>query len=805
MEFLSCLPATGTSWVSVCFVVFAALSPHTATSENSSSSGVYSVAVVLPSLSRPAYRQVLAAVRSSAAGGSNNSGTAVSYQHLNATAASISAPATLYRLELSHEVLQSQDNGWTAVSSIANALSQNSTIVAAIGLVSSAVVRAVSPVSQAAKLATLTIAAADFALSYGVAPNSFRLCPSNYELPTAVAELLLLYSWSEVVLLHSDVFFGEGFRLRFLSAAAERRVTVSNVLNFRYTGDTPSDSLLSGLSAMQQNGSRIIVCSVGVEHMLPIMRAADQLGMLSAGYAWIGTHLACGMGLLDPELVRYMQGTLWLQPTVSNTAARQRFMQQLSQYMYPPPTNIVRENFTMDSFFAYDAVQAVKIALGACLEQSNISGTDAQPRDFGSIQLQPTLMRACVLKHLRHIRFLESVSREVIDFRQVSGPSLAQRSRAGYDVINIVDGASRVAGHWTVRYRLHAFSNVTVVWPGDVLQVPSGKGVQHGHLNVVVPLSAPFGFIPNFTVTNPSLSMEDYSFSNSQFTGIAVDLFREVALRSGLNYTLHVYPHPSWTAMVALVGNESSPWDMAIGSITVTHQRARTANFTRSIYLSGLQMLVLRPSQVHASIWAFVLPLDWKLWVLLLTMVLVTALVLMITDPEGVQVRNTEGWPYGLPLADSMFFSFSSFFLVHDADNIQRPMARIFVIVVLFAVMVITAAYTAQLSYYLSTRRGSKVVSDYTDLLFTWTGSTYGGTEWPYVTGQLGLRRVKPVANGAEAVRALRNKSLAAYIADIPHMRSLAANECDLMLTGRRVRNWILNVYMCYMGLANSS
>ncbi|XP_065184166.1 uncharacterized protein LOC135814896 [Sycon ciliatum] len=722
----------------------------------------YSFALVVPSLSDPAFLQA-------------RIGTELSVERWNKEL----APQG-FQLRLSH-VIESQRSSWLTISSLAAAVaSRDDELVAISGLVSSGIVRAVTPISQVAQLATLSIAASDVDLTDGIAPNFFRLSQPNGDLATAMVEVVLSYGWTEVVLLHSDSFNGAGFRSRFLEAAAGHNIAVKLVFDIADNGeDSPSAQTEDSLRSVATNGSRIIVTSLPLSTLEQVLRVAKSLDLLSAGYAWICAQLDTGTGLMSEELATNLNGTLWLRPNVGQKA-RQAFVSQLASRddaLVPHDDSVL----SLHSMYAYDSVTAIARAVAKCHgKAAGRAGTvTGNTKSLSGLTMQPTAMSSCVLHCLRSVK-ITSVTGELIDFAKPG-----DRKAAEYDLVNPSQGTSVRVGEWTDQRRLDISTDAVIQWPGNNTLRPTG-GLVFGHtLKVLVPISKPFGYVPGFQRTRGSSDIiPEFNFTNEDFSGVAIDFFKAVAARAGFRYELHLYPFETWTKMVALVGDETSPWDMAVGSITVNKARAQTANYTCSIYLSGLRMLVLRPTEVNSSLWAFILPLDWSLWVTLIGMFFFVGVLMIALDRDGVTYQKND---CGLPISDSMFFSFSSFFFTQESDNIQKPFGRVFISVVLFVVLILVAAYTAQLSYYLSMRTGQEPVEEFSDLHTEWVGIRFGGTSYVYVTQELGFRNIRVVGGVADALAALRNGSIAAYIADIPHLEAIVATECDTMLNGRLI------------------
>ena len=329
-------------------------------------------------------------------------------------------------------------------------------------------------------------------------------------------------------------------------------------------------------------------------------------------------------------------------------------------------------------------------------------------------------------------------------------------------------------------------SRKTVTWAGNTKVAPTSTLAKE-FLRILVPISAPFSFLKNGLPDNTT-SQIIHGIPSNEFQGVAVDLLRTVAERAGFNYTFSVW-RSSWNDMVKVVGDTGSPYDMAISSITVNADRSKNCNFSRSIYLSGLLILVPRKVAASTQYWIFFQGLEWKIWLMLLVTFISVAIVFMILDPSSFRSDPPGPHAHRERVSNSLFFSFSAFFFVHEGDEIRKPWSRVFLTVVLFEILIITAAYTANLVYLLSNRQASSgFVKDFPDLPAVQVGCRYGGTSWKYVTESLGLRKLTRVSGADEAVECLRNGSIKAYVADIPHLKKIASVSCDLVITGQRVR-----------------
>lgn len=234
--------------------------------------------------------------------------------------------------------------------------------------------------------------------------------------------------------------------------------------------------------------------------------------------------------------------------------------------------------------------------------------------------------------------------------------------------------------------------------------------------------------------------------------------------------------------MVEAAGDIHNEYDMAIGSITVKAYRALVCNFTRSIYLTGLRLLAQRPKPDPASVWEFLKPFHWEVWIMLLITVVFSAVVLQVLDPEGIATERT-----GNSYFDALFYTTNVFFFVHEADIIKPKLARAFLLVLQFIMHVLLASYTANMASFLSAKQTDVTLTTYTDLVHQPIGTREGTTNWLYAKDELGMRNLIDVNNAAGAIKSLRSEEIKVYFGDSPHIENIAAEQCDLVVVGTRV------------------
>lgn len=91
--------------------------------------------------------------------------------------------------------------------------------------------------------------------------------------------------------------------------------------------------------------------------------------------------------------------------------------------------------------------------------------------------------------------------------------------------------------------------------------------------------------------TDPNYAPQSFLNDQGQLDGFDVDVAKEVAKRLGVNVE---FVTPDWDTITA--GHWGDRWDISIGSMTPTEERAQVLSFTEPYYYSPAQFAVLNSS-----------------------------------------------------------------------------------------------------------------------------------------------------------------------------------------------------------------
>ena len=663
-----------------------------------------------------------------------------------------------WKLRVHH--VHAPEEGFSEFEKTLDSLRDPST-VAVMGLSSASAVQTVSAVAKHLHLPVITTSTSKrSAWSESLFPTLLYSRPSDAQLPYMIKDLIQYFSWRKVCVITSNDFSAFSAIEAFVTKVAPAyNVVVTGTVSAAFERDGNMSADTSERLAKKGEKCNVFVVGVDAKNLPTVMKAANRFKLVKTGTAWVFVDMASGPKLLSSELKGYMEGSLVLRHnTGAGNNSELRFAEKLHRFNQSACPCPSLECVSLEAMYAYDATRGLaqamqKWARSRISRRNTVSLTN-------SVSLPALANGNALLNHLKAVNFSGVAGQ--FRFAKVD-------DKAGFDIFNVRNRKLVRVGQWRVAQAIPHIDNV--IWTGGSPEIPEARfPTNSSHINVLVPISAPFTYL----LRTPPQSNED-------FAGVAVDILANVSKLAGFNYTL-IHWTRTWDEMVIAAGDPDNEYDLAIGSITVKKDRALVANYTRSVYLTGLRMLVRRPETKQNGYWEFLKPFDWTVWLVLALTLVMSAGVMTVLDREGVDTVRT-----GHTYFDSLFFTTNVFFFVHEADVITQLWARVFLTVLQFVTLTLLAAYTANMATFLSNQQVEPIVSTYTDVSRYPVASRGGTTNWVFAQEQLGLRNLVNVTGADDVVGVLRSGQATAYIADIPHIEKIASEHCDLVVIGNRV------------------
>ena len=267
-----------------------------------------------------------------------------------------------------------------------------------------------------------------------------------------------------------------------------------------------------------------------------------------------------------------------------------------------------------------------------------------------------------------------------------------------------------------------------------------------------------------------------YSNATHNYSGIDFDLVCMIADKLGIaREKIEFIPldvnRYSWSDMVALVGEENSDYDMAIGGITATANRARTSNFSRSYFFTGLSILASRPVSSEINyMWRFFEPFNWTVWLLIVGLVVLSSFLCK-------RFEMSRRYSDGLWLSSNVIFFMNENRLV----TMRNIFGRIYVSALSLVVLILVSAYTANMATFLTSQKQSMNIEGLSSLKRQPVAVSVGGISYILLTEQTALLNLIPSPSG-ESDSIIRNGDAVAYVGDTPEVIGLASKQplCDL-------------------------
>ncbi|XP_065834021.1 uncharacterized protein [Oscarella lobularis] len=644
-------------------------------------------------------------------------------------------------------------------------------------------VKLLSPLLKKAKVPLLSPSAVDYELSSeDLYPTFFRICPNDRDLALALHDFLYQYAWRRVAVIHSDDDYGRNGVRKTIELARTFGYSIIGAVFLKRSGsDTISQDEIEQIRQLASTQARIFVVVVPGYQVNVVLETASNAGLLSKGTAWIVLRCNSGTDLLSPaSMAGIICVTQHIEPDTMETFGKKM-----------KTVDSAEKNPWLESIYAYEATKILAQSLHRVLTSDALLGYPSGEQSYIPIE-RPygnNLIEQLVTGIFEDVT--ASTTFTLFD-RGLNTTS------SGYDFTFYKNGTLIKFGDWTTVHLLRFNSEAEhISWPGGQLVVPQDtpKENEKNVFNVLVPISWPFtGLIDPKT----NETCEASNWKNCQFAGVAIELLKRIAASSKLKLQLNLTLWTgSWTEMVRIVGNESTPYDMACGSVTVTSERLQLARFTHSFYDSGLRFAVKRPTENKKDYFAFFEPFGWSVWLVLVVAFIFSAVVLMYLDPEAVSTDSTRAFPkqeisdLSRKLhnwADAMYFSFCTAFYVHKAEDVTKIFGHIFVFTLSFFVFIVTAAYTANMAAFLTSRGYvTATLATYKELVDDYVGCRNGTSNWNFVKTELNLgRHLVPVSGPEEAAELLKAGKIAAYVADTPHVLGMEARDCDIIVMGRQ-------------------
>ena len=646
----------------------------------------------------------------------------------------------------------------------------------------------VAPLANKANLPFISPAAftTAFHVTQGSGPDSEadmpflrRICCDNTHTAEVIIDILKHYQWNRVAVLVTDTDYGHSTSQQFSSLARQHDIIILTTEfvppQIGTTKQNLSSNLLTNIVELK---TRIIINFLWDEQILQVLRLANQSSLVGNDYVWLFAELVMERTELQgfiskvPEAVSLFEGVLFTHLSATDrsvyhtNSSLSTVLQQVGVQWYPQAT---WDNFTLNTYglLTYDVTMLYALAAHTML--SGMAPNESLQFDNATI-VSGQLKLPIFANGSAFLRILNDTVQNGPSGRvRIDQDGVVVRLST-YSIFNAVSNgtvvevatwkSSRVPGSL-------AFSPL-VRWHGGGTTQPSDEdNSQNQLLRILVPVD-----------DEPFIFYDRSKTGNEAFSGFAIDLLKHFAEEVQFRYNLTLF-EGSWDDMVQQVGRPDTKFDMAIGDITVTSYRELVCDFTSSFFQSSYRILVKVPdSQSSSGLWQFFSPFSVGVWFMLLAFLIFSGIMLFILE-RGHLRHISPG------LAETMWVSFSTFYSTQKAEKITSNYGRFYLIVACFIVMVINAAFTANMTSFLLDNDVTLPYANLQQVGSERTGALAGTATYRY------LHEVQHVPNlvnisYSKAVQALVDGTIKAFINNEPSQKHLSLNStgCKVAISG---------------------
>eukprot|EP01065_Artemidia_motanka_P024960 TRINITY_DN29892_c0_g1_i1.p1 TRINITY_DN29892_c0_g1~~TRINITY_DN29892_c0_g1_i1.p1 ORF type:complete len:1027 (+),score=331.67 TRINITY_DN29892_c0_g1_i1:55-3135(+) len=187
--------------------------------------------------------------------------------------------------------------------------------------------------------------------------------------------------------------------------------------------------------------------------------------------------------------------------------------------------------------------------------------------------------------------------------------------------------------------------------------------------------------------------------------GLLPDLVRKLRDNLGFTFTWETQVG-GWNTAMRLLAEVNSSYDMVASSSPVTAEREEIVDFAYP-YLTTSYALLVKPTPTSESIWRFLRPFHWEVWLTFGFTLLVFSVIFYFLERDHNQYVKSKRDIYANfgGMQNALWFAFSSLFAVQDGAP-KTHAGRLASAGYFFVTFMFAATYTAELLVFLQKKSG---------------------------------------------------------------------------------------------------
>ncbi|XP_051960815.1 glutamate receptor ionotropic, NMDA 1a isoform X4 [Xyrauchen texanus] len=600
-------------------------------------------------------------------------------------------------------------------------------------------------------------------------------------------DMMREFRWNHIILIVSDDHEGRAAQKRLETLLEEKETKAEKVLQFNQ--ETNLTALLLEAKELE---ARVIILSASEEDAAAVYKTARFLNMTGSGYVWlVGEREMSGKALSEAP-----DGLIGLQLI----------------------------NGKNESAHISDAVAVVAQSIQELFEKENI--TEPPRGCVGNTNIWKT--GPLFKRVLMSSKYPEGLTGRV-EFNDDG-----DRKYAHYSILNYQKSRLIQVGIYNGT-QVVMNKQRKIIWPGGETERPRGFQMST-RLKIVTIHQEPFVYVkptslegtcneeytPNGVLikkvicTGPNETIPGNTSGRPIVPqccyGFCVDLLIKLAMTMNFTYEVHLVADGKFGTQERVNNSNKKEWngmmgellgglaDMIVAPLTINNERAQYIEFSKPFKYQGLTILVKKEIP-RSTLDSFMQPFQSTLWLLVGLSVHVVAVMLYLLDrfsPFGrFKVNSEEEEEDALTLSSAMWFSWGVLLNSGIGEGAPRSFsARILGMVWAGFAMIIVASYTANLAAFLVLDRPEERITGINDPRLRNPSDKFIYATVKQSSVDIYFRRQVELStmyrhmekhnyeSAAEAIQAVRDNKLHAFIWDSAVLEFEASQKCDLVTTG---------------------
>ncbi|CAK9312566.1 unnamed protein product [Citrullus colocynthis] len=515
-----------------------------------------------------------------------------------------------------------------------------------------------------------------------------------------------------------------------------------------------------------QRNRVFIVTQLPLELVDLLLTKAKKMNMVGNGYTWIVSHEVFDLipsldSSSSSSLLNKMEGVIGLQTYFNDTKMSFKSFETKFKKIYKLeyPQEEEPKKASILAIRAYDAAHVITRAMEKLGE--NLRSSDR-----------------LLMEKILESNF-EGFS-GMVRFSKKNGMLISQSPN--FKIIKVVDQIYREVAFWTpklgyvekfvevnktttnLKSNMENLRNIVAV--RDLysrLKTSSSESTDNGkkRLKFAVPEEG----------ACKELVKVSHHLNGNYVTGYSIDVFRAVMNNLEMSSYDLVPFKGKYDDMIEAVSNKT--YDGAVGDIGILAQRYKHVDFSVSYLETEIVMVVKEKNDKWKSMWVFMDAFQLTMWLLIPTMHLFISLVVWLIERQNN--KELEGF------GNMLWFSVSIIFYMHR-EPVKNGLARLVLGPWLFAVLVVTASFTASLTSMMTISWSQPSVQDVDTL--KQMGATVGCNTNSFIcdylneTQKFNTTKIKRINSINEYPDAFENGSIQAAFFISPHAKVFLAKFC---------------------------